>query len=130
MKRMLSIILAAGLLAGCGGGADEPSAGGGADKGAASQSTPPPPAEGGGVQIAMEGIAFEPRETEVRVGQEVTWTNKDEVLHDVVATSGADFTSELFGQGGSYSFTPTEPGTIEYVCSVHPSMTASLTVVE
>lgn len=129
MKRMLSIILAAGLLAGCGGGADEPSAGGGADKGAASQSTPPA-AEGGGVQIAMEGIAFEPRETEVRVGQEVTWTNKDEVLHDVVATSGADFKSELFGQGGSYSFTPTEPGTIEYICSVHPSMTASLTVVE
>lgn len=129
MKRMLSILLAAGLLAGCGGGADEPSAGGGADKGAANESTPPP-AEGGGVQIAMEGIAFEPRETEVRVGQEVTWTNKDEVLHDVVATSGADFKSELFGQGESYSFTPTEPGTIEYICSVHPSMRASLTVVE
>ncbi|HEV2820096.1 MAG TPA: plastocyanin/azurin family copper-binding protein [Solirubrobacteraceae bacterium] len=129
MKRALSILLAAGLLAGCGGGGeDEPSAGGAGGNGAAAESAPP--AQGSGIQIAMQDIAFVPQETEVRVGQTVTWTNEDEVLHNVVATSGADFESELFGQGGTYSFKPTEPGTIEYVCTVHPGMTASLTVVE
>jgi len=128
MKRALSILLAAGLLAGCGGGDDEPAPGEGAGNGAATQSAPP--AEGGGVQVAMEGIAYAPRQVEVRVGQTVTWTNNDEVMHDVVATSGAEFESELLGQGGTYSFAPTEPGVIEYVCSVHPSMTAAITVVE
>jgi plastocyanin len=118
MRRTLSILLAAGLLAGCGGGGGN---------GTASES--PPPAEGGGVQVAMEGIAFAPEEVEVRVGQTVTWTNNDEVMHDVIASDG-EFESELFGEGGTYSFTPTEPGTIDYVCSIHPTMTASLTVVE
>jgi plastocyanin len=128
MKRALSILLAAGLLAGCGGGDDEPAPSGGTGNGAATEGTPP--ADGDGVQVAMEGIAYAPGEVEVRVGQTVTWTNNDEVMHDVIATSGAEFESELFGQGGTYSFTPTAPGTIEYVCSVHPSMKATITVVE
>lgn len=119
MRRMLSILLAAGLLAGCGGGDDESATGQGA-----------PPAGGDGVQVAMENIAYAPEEVEVRVGQTVTWTNNDEVMHDVVATDGAEFDSELFGQGGTYSFTPTEPGEIDYVCSVHPTMTGTITVVE
>lgn len=127
MRRTLSILLAAGLLAACGGGDDEPAAGGGAGNGAESASAPP--AEGGGVQVVMEGIAFAPTEVEVRVGQSVTWTNNDEVMHDVIA-SGGEFASELFGEGETYSFTPTEPGTIDYVCSIHPNMTASITVVE
>lgn len=117
MRRMLSILLAAGLLAGCGGGDDEPAATEGA-----------PSADG--AQVAMEGIAYAPEEVEVRVGQTVTWTNNDEVMHDVVATDGAEFESELFGQGGTYSFTPTESGEIDYVCTVHPTMTGTITVVE
>jgi plastocyanin len=64
-----------------------------------------------------------------RRGQPVTWTNNDEVMHDVIA-SGGEFESELLEEGETYSFTPTEPGTIDYVCSIHPNMTASLTVVE
>ncbi|MCP9489545.1 MAG: plastocyanin/azurin family copper-binding protein [Solirubrobacteraceae bacterium MAG38_C4-C5] len=121
MKRALSILLAAGLLAGCGGGDDGPAAGEGTANGAES--------EGGGVQVAMEGIAYAPTDVEVRVGQPVTWTNNDEVMHDVIA-SGGEFESELFGEGETYSFTPTEPGTIDYVCSIHPNMMASITVVE
>jgi plastocyanin len=127
MRRTLSILLAAGLLAACGGDDDEPAAGGGAGNGAESGSAPP--AEGEGVQVVMEGIAYAPTEVEVRVGQSVTWTNNDEVMHDVIA-SGGEFESELFGEGETYSFTPTEPGTIDYVCSIHPNMTASITVVE
>lgn len=117
MRRTLSILLAAGLLAGCGGDDDD-------DEESTSGDS-----AGNGVQVAMEGIAYAPTEVEVRVGQPVTWTNNDEVMHDVIASDG-EFESELFGEGETYSFTPTEPGTIDYVCSIHPNMTASITVVE
>ena len=69
-----------------------------------------------------------PREQAVKVGQKVTWTNDDGVDHNVTATEGAKFSSDNFGQGGTYSFTPTRPGKIEYTCTLHPGMNGELTV--
>jgi plastocyanin len=86
------------------------------------------PAPSGYGSIAMKDIQFTPRQTTVKVGQKVTWTNDDAVDHNVVATSGARFKSSDFGKGGTYSYTPTEPGRIAYVCTLHPGMDALLTV--
>lgn len=83
----------------------------------------------GDLQIAMENIQFVPKVATAKVGQKVTWTNKDSVQHDVRALKGAKFQSSLFGKDGSYSFTPKEPGTIAYDCSVHPGMVGVLKVV-
>jgi plastocyanin len=83
---------------------------------------------GGSVAIKMQNIAFAPKDTTVKVGEKVTWTNDDSVTHNVTANSGADFKSKDFGNGGTFSFTPEKAGTIKYVCTIHPGMTGTLTV--
>ena len=83
---------------------------------------------GGAVAVAMKNIAFAPKAIHVRVGQKITWTNDDSVDHNVTATSGATFRSSDFGQGASFSYTPTRAGTIAYVCTIHPGMDGTIVV--
>jgi plastocyanin len=125
MRRILVALcavvpLALGLAA-CGG-----SSGGGSTS--ASTSAPASSSSGGGVQIKMQNIQFSPKDTTVKVGDKVTWTNDDNTDHNVTAQSGADFKSKDFGNGGTFSFTADKAGTIKYVCTIHPGMTATLTV--
>jgi plastocyanin len=76
----------------------------------------------------MTGIKFSPASATVKVGQKVTWTNDDPVVHNVTAKSGASFKSSDFGNGKTFSFTPTKAGTISYVCTLHSGMTGTLKV--
>jgi plastocyanin len=76
----------------------------------------------------MQNIQFSPKDTTVKVGQKVTWTNDDNTDHNVTAESGADFKSKDFGNGATFSFTADKAGTINYVCTIHPGMTGTLTV--
>jgi plastocyanin len=110
--------------AGCGGGNDN-----GGSTATGSSSTPAASSSGGGaVAIKMQNIQFAPKDVTVKVGQKVTWTNDDSVDHNVTAQSGADFKSKDFGKAGTFSFTPDKAGTIQYVCTLHPGMSATLTV--
>lgn len=106
----------------CGSAASNP--GSGSDSGSqAAAGTCPKPC------VQMKDVSFQPTNITVRVGQRVTWLNTDPVSHDVVAVPGGPGPkSALLAQGRSYSFTPTRAGTISYVCTVHPSMKATLTV--
>jgi len=126
MRRILvslCAVLALALgLAACGG-----SSGGGSTS--ASTSAPASSgASGGGVTIKMQNIQFSPKDTTVKVGQKVTWTNDDNTDHNVTADSGADFKSKDFGNGATFSFTADKAGTIKYVCTIHPGMTGTLNV--
>jgi plastocyanin len=76
----------------------------------------------------MKNIQFAPNDATVKVGTKVTWTNDDSVDHNVTAKSGADFKSSDFGNGGTYTFTPKQAGTIKYTCTLHPGMDGTLTV--
>ena len=76
----------------------------------------------------MQNIAFAPKSTTVKVGQKVKWINEDSTDHNVTADSGADFKSNNFGKGSSFDFTPDKAGTIQYECTLHPGMKATLTV--
>jgi plastocyanin len=126
MRRILLLLcaLVALVAVGCGGGSSSTSSG----STSAPASTAAASSSGGGVTIKMANIAFDPKSTTVKVGQKVTWTNDDSVDHNVTAKSGADFKSKDFGKGGTFSFTPTKAGTIQYVCTIHPGMDATLTV--
>jgi plastocyanin len=83
---------------------------------------------GGGVAIKMQNIAFDPKAVTVKVGQKITWTNDDSTDHNVTADSGADFKSDNIGKDATFEFTPDKAGTIKYECTIHPGMTATITV--
>ncbi len=82
----------------------------------------------GAVKVTMKDIAFNPKTVTVPVGGEVEWINEDDVDHNVVADSGADFKSDNFGKGGTYKYSPTKAGTITYECTLHPGMTGTIQV--
>ena len=126
MVNMRRILLALGAVvalaaAGCGGGDDNSSSSSASTPAASSSS-------GGDVAIKMANIAFDPKDVTVKVGQKITWTNDDSTDHNVTADSGADFKSDDFGKDGTFEFTPDKAGTIKYECTIHPGMTATITV--
>jgi plastocyanin len=78
--------------------------------------------------IGMRDLKFVPARAEVKLGQKVTWTNDEDVDHNVTARSGAKFMSKAFGRGQRYSYTPRSAGTISYECTLHPGMEGTLFV--
>ena len=71
----------------------------------------------------MKDILFVPEKVTARVGQTVRWTNEDDVEHTVKASKGADFESKTLSKGETYAAKLTKTGTIDYVCTIHPSQT-------
>jgi len=133
MRRLtfLPLLLAclALVAAGCGSSDDDNGGGGGSSQPAeTTDDSGGGAAGGGGNAVAMKNIQFDPKETTVKVGEKVTWTNEDDVDHNVVAREGADFSSDTFGKGKTFSYTPTKAGKIEYTCTLHPGMDGELTV--
>jgi plastocyanin len=128
MRRILLALCAVVALAAAGCGSSNSSSTSSGSSSGASTSTAAASSSGGGVAIKMQNIAFDPKAVTVKVGQKITWTNDDSTDHNVTANSGADFKSDNFGKGGTFSFTPTKAGTIKYVCTIHPGMDATLTV--
>ncbi len=79
--------------------------------------------------VAIKDFAFAPAATTVKKGTTVTWTNSDQDAHTVTSTgSGGPLRSPTLQTGQSYSYTFTTPGTFEYLCTIHPFMTATVTV--
>lgn len=126
MRRILLALSAVVALAaaGCGSSNSSSTSSGSSTSGSSTAAS----SSGGGVAIKMQNIAFDPKAVSVKVGQKVTWTNEDSVDHNVTSQSGETIKSDNFGKGGTFSFTPTKAGTIKYVCTIHPGMTATLTV--
>jgi plastocyanin len=81
------------------------------------------------VAATIVDLTFQPPAIEVEAGASVTWTNEDSVPHTVTARS-ADFNSGVMQQGGTFSQTFDEPGTFDYFCAIHPSMSATVVVAE
>ena len=50
--------------------------------------------------------------------------------HDVKATSGASFNSQILQPGQSYGYRVAKAGTIDYVCTIHPGMVGTLVVTQ
>jgi plastocyanin len=83
----------------------------------------------GTVGVGMNRLKFDPADITVKVGAKVVWTDKENVPHDVVANDGADFKSDVFGQGKTYAWTADKAGTVKYECTLHPGMDGTITVV-
>ena len=84
-----------------------------------------------GHSIVIQNFAFSPASLTVAKGTTVTWTNNDSTAHTVTETDGKKGPdSSSIDQGATYSFTYDAPGTDQYHCSIHPSMTGTVTVTE
>src|SRR3954454_22135988 len=82
--------------------------------------------------VAVQGFAFNPGAAKISLGGTVTWTFKDAVVHTATAdTSGMN--APLFDSGNksnnqTFAFTFTAAGSYPYHCSIHMTMTGSVSV--
>jgi len=79
------------------------------------------------VEVSIDNFSFSPATIKVKAGTTVTWTNRDDIPHTVVANDKS-FKSKVLDTNDKFSFTPTKPGTYPYFCSIHPKMTGTLVV--
>ena len=81
------------------------------------------------VEIKIDNFSFGPMELTVPVGTTVTWVNRDDIPHNLVSTDDSKtFKSKVLDTDEKFSFTFSKPGIYPYFCSVHPKMTAKVTV--
>jgi plastocyanin len=77
--------------------------------------------------IAIQNYTFSPEKLTVVAGTKVTWVNHDQVPHTVVEKD-RKFHSSALDTNDSYSFTFNTPGVYQYFCTLHPTMTGTITV--
>ena len=82
---------------------------------------------GGGDAVTIQNFAFGPATLEVAAGTTVTWTNQDSTGHTVTADDGS-FDSKTITSGQTFSQAFPTAGTFTYHCSIHKTMTATITV--
>jgi plastocyanin len=97
--------------------------------GPAAAPTGPAAAPVAGNAVDIDNFAFAPATLTVHAGSTVTWTNKDEEPHTVVAGDGS-FHSPGMGSQATFSYKFATAGTFEYVCSIHPFMHATVVVTQ
>ena len=76
--------------------------------------------------VEMTNSTFAPKTVEMKVGETVTFVDKDEIAH--TATAEGTFDSGTLRQGARFAFKPTKAGTVDYVCIFHPGMTGRINV--
>lgn len=76
--------------------------------------------------VSIDNFTFTPQSITVKVGDTVTWTNRDDIPHVVV--SAGKFRSKALDTDNSFSFTFTKAGDYPYFCSLHPHMTGTIKV--
>ena len=86
-----------------------------------------PQGEAGEVQVAIANFAFDPPTLEIPIGTTVTWTNNDSAPHTATSSDGV-WDSGILNTGDTFSYTFDQAGTFNYICSVHPNMTAQIVV--
>jgi plastocyanin len=101
------VVMSIGVLSGC------------------TQQSPSPP--GNTNTITIQNYAFNPSTLTVKVGTNVTWINEDSMSHTVTSDDGL-FESGSLSNGQTFIYTFNTPGTYNYHCSIHTSMTAKIIV--
>ena len=76
--------------------------------------------------IVQKGRRFNPGEITIRRGENLTFTNNDEFIHQIYVTDLFDSDERTPGQTLVESFP--DPGTFEVRCHIHPKMKLVVTV--
>jgi 3',5'-cyclic-AMP phosphodiesterase len=80
-----------------------------------------------GRQVVVDNFSFSPAAATVATGATVTWTNHDDVPHNIVSTE-RKFTSPVLDTDQQFSYRFDAPGTYPYYCAIHPKMTGRIVV--
>ena len=97
---------------------------------AATRRPEPTPTESEGVRgtaVSMDGVEFTPARLIVKVGETVTWTNKDPFPHNVKSADGS-FASDEIVPDAQWQYRATTAGRFPYTCTLHPGMDGILIV--
>jgi len=85
--------------------------------------------------VLMKNLAFHPQNITVAKGTSVSWINLDSTIgccdpgnHNVVFLSGGTASSPVMKRLDTWSFTFDAPATVQYFCSIHPSMKGTVTI--
>jgi len=81
----------------------------------------------GARDVVVDSFSFTPAMTSVLAGSTITWTNRDDVPHNIVSTE-QKFKSPVLDTDGQFSHRFDAPGTYKYFCSIHPRMTGQVVV--
>lgn len=81
-------------------------------------------------QVVIEGMRFQPAQLTVKPGDEVEWVNRDAFPHTAtaMATANGKFDTGEIAAGASKRLRIMGKGEIPYICTLHPTMKAQLTV--
>jgi plastocyanin len=78
-------------------------------------------------QVVVDNFSFTPAAAAVPVGTTVTWTNHDDIPHNVVSPE-QKFKSPVLDTDEMFSHKFEAAGTYKYYCSIHPRMTGQVVV--
>ncbi len=78
-------------------------------------------------EVSIDNFSFMPPRLAVKVGSTVTWTNHDDVPHNVVSTSNK-FSSPVLDTDQKFSYQFEQAGAYPYYCKIHPRMTGTVVV--
>ena len=85
-------------------------------------------ADGPASAVSIDNFTFVPQTLTVKAGTTVTWTNKDDIPHEIASANNAFTRSKAMDTGDSYSHTFNTPGTYQYFCYLHPKMVGTIVV--
>lgn len=77
--------------------------------------------------VIIEGMKFVPETLTVKSGDSVVWANKDLFPHTATSEEGG-FDSQQIAANESWRHTFGKKGEFPYVCTLHPTMKAAITV--
>jgi plastocyanin len=94
------------------------------------------------VAVTIKTFMFQPDPLQIKAGTSVSWTNQDEIGHTVTSavrtydaqgltegiTKTGQFDMKVDGKGSTATFLFKEPGTVRYLCTIHPGMDAEVVV--
>ena len=78
--------------------------------------------------VAISGFSFSPASVTVSVGDTVTWTNSDAQAHTATADNASWDSGTIGGSGGTGAVSFSTAGSFPYHCTIHPTMTGTVTV--
>jgi plastocyanin len=78
-------------------------------------------------EVMIDNFSFSPAAASVPIGTTITWTNHDDMPHNIVS-SEQRFKSAVLDTDEQFSYRFDVPGAYQYFCSIHPTMVGRIVV--